>query len=106
MNIKENVIRILKEQFNVSVDINGLSEEALLLYIDELDKGIFSPGLLRTLPDPVVFQTFSYEEESEWIIGIAFANNKGTDYPLYFVCLKDGEKVYEKVLSKGFESND
>ncbi|MCG1027616.1 hypothetical protein J5S49_04880 [Virgibacillus halodenitrificans] len=89
----------MEEQFDVTVDGEKLGEEAILLYLDELDKEIVSPEINKLLPNPVVFQTYIYEEKSEWIIGIAF--KEGTDYPLYLVCLKDGKKVYEKFLKKG-----
>lgn len=94
----------MKEQFGITVDIKNLGEEALLLYLNELDKEIVSPEINKLLPNPVVFQTYNYEEKSEWIIGIAF--KEGTDYPLYLVCLKDGKKVYEKTLPKKGDEND
>ncbi|WP_280149096.1 hypothetical protein [Bacillus safensis] len=50
MDIRESVIKLMKEQFNVALDTNRLSHEASLLYIEELDTGIFSPGVLRVLP--------------------------------------------------------
>lgn len=89
----------MKEEFEVNIDGERLGEEALLVYLEELDKDIVSPKVNKLLPNPVIFQTYVYQETSEWIIGIAF--KEGTDYPLYLVCLKDGKKVYEKVLKKG-----
>ncbi|MGP4107933.1 DUF960 family protein [Virgibacillus sp. L01] len=104
MNIRDDVIKLLKEKFEVTVDGEKLGEEALLLYLDEIDKDIVSTEVNKLLPNPVVFQTYVYKEESEWIIGIAF--KEGTDYPLYLVCLKDGKKVYEKIYSQGVSKEE
>jgi len=86
----------IKEKFGVAVELNAIGEETVLLYHEELDENIISKDMLQILPNPVSFHTFIYNAESEWVIGIALeakANN-----PLFLVCLKDGEKVYQQKL--------
>lgn len=86
----------MEEKFGVAVEINAVGEETVLLYHEELDENLISKDVLQILPNPVLFHTFIYEEESEWIIGIALEAK--TNNPLFLVCLKDEEKVYENVL--------
>lgn len=96
MYSKYEISKFLTEQFGVTVDTGRLGEEAVQLYSEELDGDIISTAVLEKLPDPVVFQTYSYNEKSEWIIGIALEAE--TNNPLFLVCLKDGVRVYEKLL--------
>ena len=103
MYTKKDVIKLMMEKFALSVEADKLGEEAVLLYLEELDKQIISAEVLEKLPDPIVFQTYVYNEKSEWIIGIAY--KEGTDNPLFLVCVKDGVKVYEKILSKRIDNN-
>ncbi|WP_242486931.1 hypothetical protein [Peribacillus sp. TH16] len=71
MYSKEVVKIFMEEMFGVDVSASKLAEEAVELYLEELDEKIVSPDILTGLPDPVVFLTYSYDEKSEWIIGIA-----------------------------------
>ncbi|MEI2368898.1 hypothetical protein [Niallia circulans] len=88
----------LEEKFGVGIEINAVGEETVLLYHEELDGNLISKDVLQKLPNPVLFHTFIYEEESEWIIGIALEAE--TNNPLFLVCLKNGVRVYEKLLNQ------
>jgi hypothetical protein len=96
MYSKDDVKELMKKQFGVIIDTARLAEEAVQLYLEELDGDIISTEVLERLPDPVIFQTYSYDEKSEWIIGIALEEE--TNNPLFLICLKDGTKVYEEML--------
>lgn len=84
------------EKFGVVIESDAVGEEAVLLYHEELDEELISNDVKRILPNPVSFQTYIYNEESEWIIGVA--TEAETNSPLFLVCLKDGERIYEEVL--------
>ncbi|WP_019720235.1 hypothetical protein [Heyndrickxia coagulans] len=86
----------MEEKFGVAVDTNEVGEETVLLYHEELDEELISEDVLQLLPNPVLFQTYIYNDESEWIIGIALEEE--TNNPLFLICLKDGTKVYEEML--------
>lgn len=86
----------MRKKFELSIEADLIGEETILLYYEELDERIFSDGVLKKLPNPVLFQTYIYEERSEWVISVAY--KKAADNPLYLVCLKDGDKVYEEVF--------
>ncbi|WP_440614953.1 hypothetical protein [Bacillus subtilis] len=89
----------MEEKFDITIEINAVGEETVLLYHEELDENLISNNVLQILPNPVSFHTFIYEDESEWIIGIALEAE--TNNALFFVCLKDGVRVYEKLLNQG-----
>lgn len=93
----------MKEKFGVEVEINALGEETVLLYHKELDEDLISDDMLQILPNLVSFHTYIYNEESEWIIGIAL--DAKSNNPLFLVCLKDGLRVYEEILNKGESKN-
>jgi hypothetical protein len=99
MYSKEEVKMFMQAQFGLVIDMDRLAEEAVQLYLDELDYELISPELVKNLSDPVILQTYSYTDEAEWIIGIALEAE--TNNPLFLVCLKDGARVYEKLLSEG-----
>lgn len=99
MYSKEEVKMFIQAQFGLVINMDRLAEEAVQLYLDELDYELVSPEFVENLPDPVIFQTYSYTDEAEWIIGIALEAE--TNNPLFLVCLKDGVRVYEKLLSEG-----
>lgn len=86
----------MKEKFGVAVELNAIGEETVLLHHEELDENIISKDVLQILPNPVSFHTFIYNVESEWVIGIALEAK--TNNPLFLVCLKDWEKVYQQRL--------
>ena len=95
----EQLIDFMKEEFGVAVESNEVGEETVLLYLEELDEQIILEDVLQILPNPVLFQTYIYIEKSEWIIGIALEAE--TNNPLFLVCLKDGVRVFEKLLNEG-----
>jgi hypothetical protein len=99
MYSKEEVKMFMQAQFGLVIDIDRLAEEAVQLYLDELDYELISSEFVKNLPDPVIFQNYLYTDETEWIIGIALEAE--TNNPLFLVCLKDGVRVYEKLLSEG-----
>ncbi|WP_240490458.1 hypothetical protein [Oceanobacillus sp. E9] len=86
----------MEEKFGVAVESDEVGEESVLLYHEELDEELISIDVKPILPNPVSFQTYIYNEESEWIIGIA--TEVETNSPLFLVCLKDGKRIYEEVL--------
>ncbi len=100
----EQLKNFMEKKFGVVVESNEVGEETVLLYHEELDEQIISEDVLQILPNPVLFHTYIYNEESEWIIGIALEAE--TNNPLFFVCLKDGVRVYEKLLNEGDSKND
>lgn len=95
----EQLESFMEEKFGVAVEVKAVGEEMVLLYHEELEQKLISKDVLKILPNPVSFLTYIYNEESEWIIGIALEAK--TNNPLFLVCLKDGTKVYEKLLSSG-----
>ncbi|MFB1097414.1 hypothetical protein [Terribacillus sp. JSM ZJ617] len=100
----EQLIDFMEEEFGVAVESNEVGEETVLLYHEELDEQIISEDVLQILPNPVLFHTYIYIEKSEWIIGIALEAK--TNNPFYLFCLKDGERVYQKLLNEGECKND
>lgn len=100
----KRVIDFMERKFDVAVELNAIGEEIVLLYHEELDKKIISEDVLKILPNPILFHTYIYNEESEWIIGIALEAK--TNNPLFLVCLKDGVRVYEQYLSERKNKND
>ncbi|MFJ7725876.1 DUF960 family protein [Neobacillus sp. NPDC097160] len=98
----EQLKDFMEEEFGVAVKTNAVGEETVLLYHEELDEQLILEDVLQILPNPVLFQTYIYNDESEWIIGIALEAE--TNNPLFLVCLKDEVKVYEKLLNKGEKS--
>lgn len=100
----EQLIDFIEEKFGVTVELNAVGEETVLLYHEELDEKLISKDVLQILPNPVSFHTYIYNEESEWIIGIALEADTIT--PLFLFCLKDGVRVYEKLLNEGENKND
>lgn len=97
------LIDFMEEKFGVTVETNAIGEESVLLYHEELDEKLISGDVLQLLPNPVLFQTFIYNDESEWIIGIALQAK--TNDPLFLVCLKEGVRVYEMLLKEGENKN-
>lgn len=100
----EQLVDFMGEKFSVTVETNAVGEEAVLLYHEELDEQLISEDVLQILPNPILFQTYIYNDESEWIIG--FALQAKTNNPLFLICMKDGVRVYEKLLNEGDNKND
>lgn len=101
---KKQLENLMNEEFGVKVDLRMVGEETVLLYHEELDERLISKVMLQQLPNPVLFHTYIYNEQSEWIIGIALEAE--TNNPLFLVCLKEGVRVYEKVLNSRAGKND
>jgi hypothetical protein len=92
-------------QFDIDIDEEQVGEESVLLYKEELDENIVSEKLLAITPEMVLLHTCIYDtEENEWIVCVA--SDAITNYPLFLVCLKDGEKVYEEILNEEENNND
>lgn len=100
----EQLIDFMKGKFGIVVESNAVGEETVLLYHEELDRELISEEVSQILPNPVSFHTYIYNEESEWIIGIALEAE--TNNPLFLFCLKDGVRVYGKLLNKEENRND
>lgn len=83
--------------FNIEVEEEQVGEESVLLYKEELDKELISDALLGITPDMVLLHSCVYDtKENEWIVCVA--SDADTNYPLFLICLKDGEKIYEEIL--------
>ncbi|SHN33707.1 hypothetical protein [Gracilibacillus kekensis] len=93
---KKQLKDFMKERFSLTVDTRMIGEETVLLYHEELDESLISKDMLQQLPNPVLFQTYIYNKQSEWIIGVALESE--TNNPLFLICLKDGERVYSRNL--------
>lgn len=100
----EQLIDFMEKKFGVTVELNEVGGETVLLYHDELDEELISKDVLQILPNPVLFHTYIYNDKSEWIIGIALEAK--TNNPLFLVCLKDGVRTYAKLLIEGNTKND
>ena len=84
-------------QFGIDVDEEQVGEESVLLYKDELDEKLVTGGLLTITPEMVMVHSCVYNnEEHEWLVCVA--SNADTNQPLFLVCLKNGEKIYEEIL--------
>ncbi|NEY18575.1 hypothetical protein G4D61_01145 [Bacillus ginsengihumi] len=95
----EQLKDFMEEKFGVAVELNAVGEETVLLYHEELDEELISEDVLQILSNPVLFHTYIYNEESEWIIGIALEAE--TNNSLFLVCLKNGVRVYKELLNEG-----
>lgn len=84
-------------KFGIDVDEEQVGEESVLLYKEELDENLVSEELLSTSPERVLVHSCVYnKEEHEWLVCVA--SNADTNQPLFLICLKNGEKIYEEVL--------
>lgn len=96
MYSKDALIALMKKEFGIFIDPSTIGEETVTLYKEELDAELIPDKYLGILPDPVTIQTYVYNEQSEWIIGIALEEQ--TNNPLFLVCLKNGQRVYQKLF--------
>ncbi|HDR4858353.1 hypothetical protein CON17_08625 [Bacillus thuringiensis] len=95
----EGFCSFMKYKFSVVVDEEQVGEETMLLYKEDLDENLLSEVLLAITPDLVLVHTHVYDtEENEWMV--CMVSDANANYPLFLICLKDGEKVYEKLLKK------
>ncbi|MBG9937516.1 hypothetical protein [Bacillus tropicus] len=97
----EQLIDFMEAKFGIIVELNEVGEETVLLYHEELDEKLISEDVLEILPNPVSFQTYIYNDESEWIIGVALGAESNN--PLFLFCLQDGVKVYQEIYTKDQE---
>ncbi|EEL31275.1 hypothetical protein P5808_13855 [Bacillus cereus] len=97
----EQLIDFMEEKFGIIVELNEVGEETVLLYHEELDEKLISEDVLEILPNPVSFQTYIHNDESEWIIGVALGAESNN--PLFLFCLQDGVKVYQEIYTKDQE---
>ncbi len=88
----------MEEKLDVAVVLDEVGQEAVLLDHDELDESLILEADLKLLPNPVLFQLYSYQAEHEWIVGVAM--EEATYNPLFLVCLKDGERVYNQFFKE------
>lgn len=95
---REKLKAFMEEKFSLKIAVDKIGEESVLLYLEELDENLITNDVLKLLPNPVVFHTYIYDEDSEWIIGIAL--EKETNSPLFIICLRNGEKVYSEILNE------
>lgn len=100
----DQLIAFIEKTFDEAIELNEVGGEIVSLYHEEIDERIISKNKLQILPNPILFQTYIYNEKSEWIIGIAL--HATTNNPLFLVCLKNGEKVYEKLLNTEEYNNE
>ncbi|MCY8498574.1 hypothetical protein P8917_03965 [Bacillus atrophaeus] len=93
----EHFAIFMPSQFGIEVEGDQFGEESVLLYKEELDKNLVSEELLRIVPEIVLVHNCVYEnKEHEWLVCVA--SNANTNQPLFLVCLKNGENIYEDVL--------
>jgi hypothetical protein len=87
-------VKQMRERFSVIVEVTDISTESNELSHDEIDASLVPLKHLDILPNPVLFQLVSYqdEEQNEWIVCIAIEEE--TFNWLYVVWLKNGETVY------------
>lgn len=97
----EQLIDFMEKKFGIIVELNEVGEETVLLYHEELDEKLISEDVLEILPNPVSFQTYIYNDESEWIIGVALGAESNN--PLFLFCLQDGVRVYQEIYTKDQE---
>ncbi|MBG9587986.1 hypothetical protein [Cytobacillus firmus] len=93
----ENFAIFISLQYGVNVDEEQVGEETILLYKEELDENLVSEELLSIVPEMVMVYSCVYNnEEHEWLVCVA--SDADTNQPLFLICLKNGEKIYEEVL--------
>lgn len=97
MYSNEQFMMFLEEQFEVKVDIDQIGSESVMLSKEELDDNLIPKEVYPYLPDPVLFQLFVYEEDIEWIVGVAL--EEATYNPLFLVCIKDGERDHYQMVN-------
>lgn len=98
----EQLMNFMGEIFGLVIE-GEVGEETVLLYHEELEKELIPEDVLEILPNPILFHTYIYYEQSEWIIGIALGEK--TNIPLFLVCLRDGARVYGKLLNEDEKNN-
>lgn len=95
MDINEIVV-YMKSKFGLNMAINNIGYETVSLLHEELDENLVSKDIQKILPNPAIFDTYVYEDNSEWIIGIA--RDVKTNNPLFLFCTKNDEKIYQQIF--------
>lgn len=93
---KDRLIDFMKNRFDLVIDEEDIGEEVVLLNHEELEDELIPKEVLQILSNPTSYQTYIYNNESEWVIGIALEAE--TNNPLFLVCLKDGKKIFQQYL--------
>lgn len=86
-------VRRLNKTFRVVVKEDEVSFEAYDFYHEELDDLLIPLEHLEKLPNPLLFETIMYVDESrnEWIAGVVL--DKETKDMMYEVWIKNGEPI-------------
>ncbi|HFU7072912.1 TPA: hypothetical protein ACGN07_005666 [Bacillus cereus] len=100
MDLKlEGFCSLMRYKFSIDIDEEQVGEETMLLYKEDMDENLVSEILLAVTPDLVLVHTYVYDTlENEWMV--CMVSDADTNNPLFLICLKDGEKVYEKLFKK------
>ncbi|TYS18054.1 hypothetical protein FZC78_09510 [Rossellomorea vietnamensis] len=87
-------------QFGIQVEKDNYGGEAVILFKEELDPELVTEEFLELIPDKVLVYSNGFDIEGiEWMVCVAADAN--TNHPLFLVCLKNGVRVFEKLLNKG-----
>lgn len=97
MYSKEQLKALIAAQFGIEINVNFIGEEAVQFFHEEFDEDIIPKEVLEVLPNPVVIETYSYVDKSEWIVGIALEAE--SNRPLYLFCLQDDVRVYQEIYT-------
>lgn len=83
----------MEKTFNVSVPEEEVGYECYDFYHDDLDDLLIPKEHLDKLPNPLLFETLIYVDESrnEWLAGIVL--DEDTKEMLYEVWIKNGEAI-------------
>jgi len=89
----------MASQNGIEVDEERVGEESVLLYKEELDRNLVSEALLEVTTELVLLHTCVYDTiENEWMVCVA--SDADTNYPLFLICLRGGQKIYEEILKE------
>ena len=82
----------LRENFQITVEIDGYGWEGVLLYHEEIEEDIIPDGCLKELIDPILFHMTTYEDEedNEWLFSLA-THPDDVHHLLYVTCFKNNE---------------
>lgn len=95
---KDKFAEFMQREYGILVDKRSVGEESIILFKDELDEELISKRQMKRLPEQLMIHMCSYNEKSEWIVGVLCDVN--AKFPLALICLKDSVQIYEKDLRK------
>lgn len=83
----------MKKTFNIIVKKEDVSYESYDFYHEEIDDLLVPAEHLKSLPNPLLFETLMYVDENhnEWILGVV--EDEETRKKLYEVWIKNGEAI-------------